>query len=112
MSERIEPGCKLWLSNEDGGGDREGSLSAACASLGISYRKAWGELRKAEKRTGQRLIWKHRGGRDGGHTELTPAGRKWLKAWEAFRREAKASVAQAFETHLAELCHEATGTTE
>ena len=70
---------KLWLSSSDDEGifgdgkwrllraiERESSLSAAAKALHISYRKAWGDLKKAEECLGIKFIEKHRGGDHGG----------------------------------------------
>ena len=90
----LKPRFKLWLSSEDAEGvfgdgkwrlleavQREGSLSTAARSLGISYRKAWGDIQKAEKYLGTELITKRRGGTEGGGASLTEKGRKWMKAY-------------------------------
>jgi len=82
--------------------DREGSLQAASSSLHISYRKAWGDLNKAQQALGVALVAKHRGGRSGGRTALTADGRKWLRAYTAFRREIEAAVAAALEKYFGE----------
>ena len=55
------PRSKLWISSDEAEGvfgdgkwrlleaiEKDGSLNAASRSLGISYRKAWGDLKKAE----------------------------------------------------------------
>ena len=94
----VRPKFRLWLSSEDAEGvfgdgkwrlleaiEREGSLKAATDSLGISYRKAWGDLKKAERSLGIKLVEKRRGGRSGGETRLTQAGKEWLVAYGRFR---------------------------
>lgn len=50
------------------------SLAAAAESLRMSYRKAWGDIRKAERTLGVALVTRHRGGSEGGSTELTDGG--------------------------------------
>ena len=105
----IRPRFKVWLSKGDtdgvfGGGkwrlleaiDREGSLLAAAASLGISYRKAWGDLRKAERDLGVTFLERRRGGRDGGESRLTAAGKLWLKEYRRFHDKVERAVEQAF----------------
>lgn len=84
---------KLWIYSETRAGvfgdgkvrlleaiDRCGSLQEAARSLGISYRKAWGDLKKAEACLNTALITKRRGGQGGGHTALTAQGRQMV-AW-------------------------------
>ena len=103
----IEPGIKLWLSLSGQGVfghgkwllldaiDRKGSLQAAADSLGISYRKAWGDLRKAERALGILFLDRHRGGSDGGESRLTEEGRKWLKEYGRLHDEVEESVKRA-----------------
>jgi molybdate transport system regulatory protein len=53
---------------------KEQSIVAAARNMGISYRKAWGLLRQIESVLGFQLVGKHRGGKDGGKTDLTVEG--------------------------------------
>lgn len=107
---------KLWLSTKDVEGlfgdgkwrllkaiDTEGSLTAASESLGISYRKAWGDLKKAEESLNIHLVQKYRGGRLGGRTSLTEQGRKWLKAYARFRSNIEKAVEKAYQEHIKRL---------
>jgi molybdate transport system regulatory protein len=88
---------KIWLESVHGEGimgdgkwrllqsiDEKGSLSAAANSLGISYRKAWGDIKKAETLLGVVLIAKQRGGASGGASTLTKYGIKWLALYKLF----------------------------
>ncbi len=105
----IEPGLKLWLTLKGegvfGSGkwqlldaiQRTGSLRAAAESLGISYRKAWGDLRKAERALGVQLLERHRGGSAGGESNLSPAGKKWWAEYARFQDEVEAGITRAFE---------------
>ncbi len=106
----LRPRLKLWISRgtlQGAFGDgkwrllmairREGSLRGAAQALGISYRKAWGDLRKAEESLDCHLVERHRGGRTGGNMELTTAGSNWLQAYGDFRRGVEAVVDQLFE---------------
>ena len=113
----FRPRFKLWLSSEEAKGgfgdgkwrllkaiEREGSLKAATDSLGISYRKAWGDLKKAERALGIKLIEKHRGGSGGGETHLTEAGKKWMAAYGRFRSKIEKTVAKEFEAQIVRKC--------
>ncbi len=60
------------------------SLTAAADRLGISYRKAWGNLRDIEEHLGFSIVDKHRGGKEGGKTELNHEGKKLIKAYKEF----------------------------
>jgi molybdate transport system regulatory protein len=107
---------KLWLSTETDEGvfgdgkwrlleavETEGSLSAASKTLSISYRKAWGDLKKAERCLGSTLLEKQRGGASGGRSNLTPGGKKWLKAYTKFRGDIKKAVEKAYQKHIRKL---------
>lgn len=101
---------KLWLSSVTGEGIIEedryallkkiqetGSLKAAAGIMKISYRKAWGDIREAEKLIGYELIIRHRGGKDGGTSELTPRAIKLLEAYEALHTRLDDAVEKAYE---------------
>jgi 8-oxo-dGTP diphosphatase len=62
---------------------RHGSLRAAAAALGISYRHAWGMLRKMELAMGRPAVRSLRGGRARGQTQLTEEGEEALSAYES-----------------------------
>lgn len=104
---------KLWLSTKDTEGvfgdgkwrllkaiDTEGSLKAASQTLHISYRKAWGDLNKAQDSLGVALVEKQRGGSMGGWTGLTGQGKKWVNAYTRFRRDIEKAVEEAYEKHI------------
>ena len=107
---------KLWLSTKDVKGlfgdgkwrllkaiDAEGSLKAASESLRISYRKAWGDLKKAQDALDTALVEKQRGGSMGGQTTLTEQGKKWVKAYARFRGDVEKAVEKAYEKHINKL---------
>ncbi|MBN1387653.1 MAG: LysR family transcriptional regulator [Bacteroidales bacterium] len=58
-----------------------GLLSSAAAGMNMSYRKAWGMIREVEEKLGFNLVEKHRGGSEGGHTELTQEGIELINAY-------------------------------
>jgi molybdate transport system regulatory protein len=76
--------------------DAAGSLRAAAEALGISYRKAWGDLKDAEACFARPLLEKTRGGADGGRTVLTAEGRALIDGYLAFRKKVDAAVGRAF----------------
>ncbi|MHC4664771.1 MAG: winged helix-turn-helix domain-containing protein [Planctomycetota bacterium] len=80
--------------------EAKGSLRAASDALGISYRKAWGDLKKAEDGLGVALVEKKRGGSQGGRTRLTAAGRKWVGAYRRFRAEIEKAAQKAYARHM------------
>ena len=83
---------KVWLETDDGfvfgpgvysllrRVNETGTLKEAAESLEMSYRYAWGLVKKAEGTLGQPLLHTHKGGRaGGGGTELTDIGRQFLE---------------------------------
>ena len=107
---------KLWLSSKEAEGvfgdgkwrllkavDSAGSLSAASQSLRISYRKAWGDLNKAQESLNVALVEKQRGGNTGGQTFLTDKGKKWVEAYSKFRADIEKAVEKSYEKHIKEL---------
>lgn len=100
---------KLWLSNITGDGiigddtfrlmkkiHTTGSLSASAKELGISYRKAWGDIREAEELIGYPLTVGTRGGMQGGTTVLTDKARKLLEAYDALHVKLDDMVEEAY----------------
>lgn len=67
--------------------DKKGSLSAAADKVGISYRKAWGDIRECEKKLGFCLVKRVRGGDKGGNSYLSEDGDKLLKAYKELTNE-------------------------
>ncbi len=116
MKEGLRPKFKLWLSTRDAEGafgdgkwrlldaiHRKGSLRAAATELKMSYRKAWGDLKKAERSLGVSLVERRRGGISGGETRLTEAGRMWLEAYSDFRSDVEDAISSAFTAHIKDL---------
>jgi len=107
---------KIWLSTKDnksimGGGrlkllktiDENGSLTSAVKLLGISYRKAWGDLKKAETLLEFKLVDKHRGGQKGGSTLLTQKGKKLLIAYEKLNSDIDNHIQNSFNKFMKNL---------
>ena len=116
MMDKLKPRVKLWLNSEGAEGvfgdgkyrlldgiETTGSLRAACERLHISYRKAWGDLKKAQNALGIVLIDQRRGGHHGGRTMLTEQGKRWLLAYNHFRRDVEAAVEASFEAFIVEV---------
>jgi molybdate transport system regulatory protein len=91
-SSKAKPGFKIWLETEEGYvfgpgvysllrkiGEM-GTLKGAAEALGMSYRFAWGLLKKAEEKLGEPLVESHKGGRSGGGgVDITDVGLRFLK---------------------------------
>jgi len=113
---KVHARFKLWLSSRESEGvfgdgkwrllkaiEAKGSLKEACEMLGISYRKAWGDLKKAERCLNTPLLDKQRGGQRGGRTILTVEGKRWLKAYTQFRRDVEKGVEKAYSRFMEEI---------
>jgi molybdate transport system regulatory protein len=114
--EKLRVRFKLWLSSKDVEGvfgdgkwrllkaiDSKKSLNAASNKLSISYRKAWGDLKKAQEALGVSLVEKQRGGVLGGKSNLTLQGKKWVDAYTRFRSDIEEAVEKAYNEHIARL---------
>ncbi|MGQ9722642.1 MAG: TOBE domain-containing protein [Candidatus Jordarchaeum sp.] len=91
------PKTKIWLEFEGesllgrGGAklleniEKEGSLTKAIKNLNISYRYAWGYLKKIEKKLGGPIVETFKGGKDGGGgMRLTPLGKYLMRKYNRF----------------------------
>ncbi|MCX6278212.1 MAG: LysR family transcriptional regulator [Bacteroidetes bacterium] len=107
---------KIWMSDEKETGilgdgkwkmlkliEEKGSIKAACDELGYTYRRTWGNLKKIEKFFGFPLLEKHRGGADGGRTELSEEGKRLVMAFDAFHNSVDAHIQIGFENFIKEL---------
>jgi molybdate transport system regulatory protein len=64
-----------------------GSLKRAAQKQGLSYRKAWGDIKNAEKFLGFAIVEAVRGGKDGGLSRLTPDGQELVQAFRELHTE-------------------------
>jgi len=58
------------------------SISKAAEKMGMSYRHAWGTIKKIESALGEKILVSERGGQEGGTSKLTPAGELLLRKFE------------------------------
>jgi len=63
-----------------------GSISIAARRMGISYRNAWGRIKKLEASYGARIIETKVGGTAGGSAKLTPQGMALFKEFRHMRK--------------------------
>jgi molybdate transport system regulatory protein len=75
--------------------ERTGSLAGAARALGMSYRTAWGRMKKLENALGTALVAK-KGGNKAGST-LTAYGQVLLEAYEAWEASVRAEAAKKAE---------------
>lgn len=107
---------KLWLSLKNGDGilgdgkwrllkaiEEYGSISKAAINLEISYRKAWGDLKKVEELLGISVIEKHRGGSAGGSSVITAQGVRLIKAYTRFHNEFESFFQKSFTKFQSEI---------
>jgi molybdate transport system regulatory protein len=83
ISMKLETKVKLWFENENGYVFGEGAfrlltkiqecgtLKNSAIELGMSYRHAWGTIKRIESRIGRPLLKTRKGGRMPGGSELT-----------------------------------------
>jgi len=86
----MEIKAKFWIENRGevvvGGGktalllavDRFGSIQRAADEFGMSYRHAWGAIKKIEKRAGFKIVDTKLGGKEGGGARLTQKGKAFV----------------------------------
>lgn len=67
--------------------DQLGSIKMAAESQGMSYRKAWGDIREAEVFLRFDLIQTIRGGKEGGLSRLTDDGLELVAAFDELHAE-------------------------
>ena len=110
----FSPQFKIWLENNgailfgDGRAalfeaiEETGSIRQAAAKLGMSYRAAWGKLKKTEEQIGFELIERHAGGRKSG-AELTPYAKNLLTCYLNYKKDSSAALNRLFQKHFANL---------
>lgn len=89
------PASKIWLEIDDGyvfgpgvynllvAIKEKGTLKEASQQLGMSYRYAWGLIKKAEEKLDAPLIEAKKGGRQGGgSSRITNLGEHYIKDFE------------------------------
>lgn len=57
----------------------QGSITQAARAFGMSYKAAWDALDAMEQVAGEPLVERHKGGRGGGSTRLTPRGQRLVE---------------------------------
>jgi len=62
-----------------------GSINAAAGELGISYRKAWAQLRQMEEHAPFPLLVMSKGGKGGGSTRLTAEAHALLQRFASLK---------------------------
>lgn len=63
------------------------SVRKACDRMGLSYGKAWDMLNKLEESLGYSIVIRKHGGKQGGRTELTDKGIRFLYTYEEYENK-------------------------
>lgn len=94
---RLQVRSKIWLELDGEpflGAGREqllrlihqrGSINAAAQELGLSYRKAWSQLKAMEEKLSQPLVARCKGGMGGGESTLTAVALDLLDRYDRLR---------------------------
>ena len=104
----VEIKAKFWIENRGevvlGGGkaalllavDRLGSIQRAAYEFGMSYRHAWGAIKKIEQRAGFRIVDTKLGGKEAG-AQLTPKGKTFVKRTDSLLKDLETIVKKRFQ---------------
>ena len=109
---------RLWLKTIDNLGimgdgcfsllfeiNNSGSIKEAADKLEVSYRKAWGTIRKSENMLGFKLVDKKRGGKDGGHSVLTDEGMNLIQAYSELKSNIDDSIKKVTQKFFHKINH-------
>ncbi|OPZ97650.1 MAG: DNA-binding transcriptional regulator ModE [Planctomycetes bacterium ADurb.Bin412] len=113
----MELKVKIWLADAEGNGilgdgrslllrevHRCRSLRQAAEKLGMSYRKAWGDIRQAEQRLGFALLVRERGGSGGGGASaLTDRAVQLLAGYDKSKSCIQKTVQKQYQKYLQNL---------
>jgi len=72
--------------------DKKGSISEASKAMNMSYRHAWGKVKKIEEVIGKEVIKSQRGGDKNKGSVLTRTGKKLLSDYRELKKEHKGEV--------------------
>lgn len=76
-----------------------GSIQAAAARMEMSYTKAWRILKRAEEEMGLNLITRVTGGKKGGSSTLTEAGKKAVADFREMEAKLAAYADELMQSH-------------
>ena len=77
-----------------------GSIQAAAARMELSYTKAWKILNRAEQELGKNLITRISGGRNGGSSTLTEAGKEAVRSFREMETKLTAYADELLLKHI------------
>jgi molybdate transport system regulatory protein len=104
----VEIKAKFWVENKGevvlGSGKaallhavhENGSIQKAAEEFGMSYRHAWGIIKKMEQRAGFKLINAQAGGGEGKGAQLTARGKDFLEKFTLFEETLRRVTTEKF----------------
>ena len=104
----MEIKAKFWVENRGevvlGSGkaalllsvNENGSIQRAAEEFGMSYRHAWGIIRKMEQRAGFKLVNAQAGGGEGKGAQLTARGKDLLEKFSLFEETLRKVTTEKF----------------
>ena len=104
----MEIKAKFWVENKGevvlGSGKaallhavhENGSIQRAAEEFGMSYRHAWGIIRKMEQRAGFKLVNAQAGGGEGKGAQLTTRGKDFLEKFTLFEETLRKITTEKF----------------
>jgi len=110
----MEIKAKFWIENKGevvlGGGridlllavDRLGSIQRAAEEFGMSYRHAWGSIKRIEQQAGFKILDTKLGRKDGG-AQLTPKGREFIGAVDSLLKDLRTIAEERFQQRCGDL---------
>ena len=100
----LEVKFKIWLEEDGkqvfGDGiyrlllfiDRYGSINQAAQKENMSYRQAWGKIKRIETRLNKKLLDRKIGGESGGGATLTPVGSKLVSNYKKLTKRIEKEI--------------------
>ncbi|WP_159468416.1 winged helix-turn-helix domain-containing protein [Dyadobacter sp. 3J3] len=77
--------------------DESGSIANAAKAMGMSYKKAWAMVDDMNSKSKDPYVIAKKGGKSGGGTELTEAGKRILRAYDSLNAKLAAVVESELE---------------
>ncbi len=76
--------------------DQLGSIQKAAEEFGMSYRHAWGAIRKIEKRAGFKIVDTKLGGKEQERAQLTSRGKIFIETMDSLLKDLQEIVENRF----------------
>ncbi|KAF5070039.1 Bifunctional protein GlmU [anaerobic digester metagenome] len=76
------------------------SVKSACGKMNLSYSKGWKMINQVEEQLGFPIVFRKRGGMNGGKTILTEKGIEFLEKYQKFEKESQKTVNEIFDRYF------------